>query len=60
MLVSTDLGCRGLDFEKVEHVIQFEFAQDAISFLHRVGRTCRMGRQGLVSSFIRDSDLFFF
>ena len=44
VLVSTDLGSRGLDFEDVEHVLMYDFALDAINFIHRVGRTGRYGK----------------
>ncbi|EAR85148.2 DEAD-box ATP-dependent RNA helicase (macronuclear) [Tetrahymena thermophila SB210] len=60
VLVSTDLASRGLDFQNVDHVIQFDFALDAVSFLHRVGRTCRMGRNGVVTSFVRENDEFLY
>ena len=36
-----------------------DFATDAVSFLHRVGRTGRLGSYGKVTSFVRDKDLVF-
>ena len=45
LLVGTDLLSRGLDLP-VSFVVQFSFAQDATSFLHRVGRTARAGQPG--------------
>lgn len=59
-MVSTELASRGHCFEGVDHVIQFDFAKDAVSFLHRVGRTGRLGREGKVTNFIREKDEFFF
>lgn len=54
LLVCTDVASRGLDTINVEHVIQYEVATDAASYLHRIGRTgrydllvCAMG--GLLS-----------
>ncbi len=49
VLVATDLAARGLDTLSVKHVVQFDAASDAVSYLHRVGRTGRMGAPGRVS-----------
>ena len=51
VLVCTDLVARGLDFKNVDTVIQFDIAFDAMSYLHRAGRTGRMNRPGTVVSF---------
>ncbi|KRW99455.1 P-loop containing nucleoside triphosphate hydrolase [Pseudocohnilembus persalinus] len=60
VLVATELVSRGHCFEGVEHIIQFDFPKDAVSFLHRVGRTGRLGEKGKVTNFIREKDQFFF
>ena len=44
VLVCTDAAARGLDFGGVRHVVQADFAADAVQFLHRIGRTGRAGR----------------
>jgi superfamily II DNA/RNA helicase len=49
VLVATDLAARGLDTLRVKHVVQFDAASDAVSYLHRVGRTGRMGALGRVT-----------
>jgi len=46
VLVCTGLASRGLDFQAVAHVVQFEVATNAVEFMHRVGRTARAGRSG--------------
>ena len=59
-MVATDLASRGLDFVGVDHVIMFDFSLDALSFMHRVGRTGRMGREGKVTLLIREKDMFLY
>ena len=44
--VCTDIVGRGLDTTRVEMVVQYDFARDVSSFLHRCGRTGRNGREG--------------
>ena len=63
-LVATDLACRGIDFKDVKLVIQFNYADNGINLLHRIGRTGRMGTSGkgsigldnLVISFVDKKD----
>ncbi|KAF1794713.1 P-loop containing nucleoside triphosphate hydrolase [Phytophthora cactorum] len=50
VVICTDIAARGLDTTKVGHVVQFEFASDVVSYLHRIGRTGRAGTAGTVSS----------
>ena len=46
VLVATDVAARGLDVPDCMHVINFELPRDINSYVHRIGRTGRMGRQG--------------
>uniref|UniRef100_A0A453E803 Helicase C-terminal domain-containing protein n=1 Tax=Aegilops tauschii subsp. strangulata TaxID=200361 RepID=A0A453E803_AEGTS len=55
-LVCTDLAARGLDLE-VDHVIMFDFPKNSIDYLHRTGRTARMGAKGKVTSLIAKKDV---
>eukprot|EP01025_Chloroclados_australasicus_P051784 TRINITY_DN6035_c0_g1_i1.p1 TRINITY_DN6035_c0_g1~~TRINITY_DN6035_c0_g1_i1.p1 ORF type:complete len:403 (+),score=27.86 TRINITY_DN6035_c0_g1_i1:491-1699(+) len=59
VLVATDWAARGLDIPNVSHVIQAQFAESAVIFLHRTGRTGRAGMPGRVTSLYteKDSDL---
>lgn len=50
IVICTDIAARGLDTTKVSHVVQFEFASDVVSYLHRIGRTGRAGTTGTVTS----------
>ena len=45
-LVATDLACRGIDFNEVRLVIQYDYAENAINLLHRIGRTGRFNTSG--------------
>ncbi|KAJ6306776.1 hypothetical protein OIU78_021983 [Salix suchowensis] len=54
-LVCTDLAARGLDLD-VDHVIMFDFPLNSIDYLHRTGRTARMGAKGKVTSLLARKD----
>lgn len=56
-LISTDLASRGLDVEHVSRVINYHMPQHLENYIHRVGRTARAGRSGLVINFITERDL---
>ena len=52
ILVATDVAARGLDVDRVSHVINFDVPMDTESYVHRIGRTGRAGRQGDAILFI--------
>lgn len=52
ILVATDVAARGLDVDRISHVINFDLPLDAESYVHRVGRTGRAGRSGEAISFV--------
>mmetsp|Transcript_24817 Transcript_24817/g.27129 ORF Transcript_24817/g.27129 Transcript_24817/m.27129 type:complete len:333 (+) Transcript_24817:456-1454(+) len=52
ILVSTDLFGRGIDIERVNVVINYDFPEDSDQYLHRVGRAGRFGTKGLAVSFL--------
>ena len=52
ILVATDVVARGLDVERVSHVVNFDVPYDSESYVHRIGRTGRAGRQGDAILFI--------
>ena len=46
ILVATDVAARGLDVERISHVLNYDIPYDTESYVHRIGRTGRAGRQG--------------
>lgn len=56
ILVSTDLGARGLDIDNVQYVIHYHLPLSMESWTHRNGRTARMGADGTVYSIISDGE----
>ena len=53
VLISTDIAARGMDSPAVRKVVQYDFAKDTVSFLHRIGRTARAQRSGEGASIVR-------
>jgi ATP-dependent RNA helicase DeaD len=52
ILVATDVAARGLDVERISHVINYDIPNDPEAFIHRVGRTGRAGRKGEAILFV--------
>jgi len=52
IIVATDVAARGLDVERISHVINFDIPYDNESYVHRIGRTGRAGREGKAILFI--------
>ncbi len=46
IIVATDVAARGLDVQRISHVINYDIPHDTESYVHRIGRTGRAGRQG--------------
>lgn len=59
MLICTELMGRGIDFKGVNLVVNYDFPQTAISYIHRIGRTGRAGRIGKAVTFFTDDDLIY-
>jgi len=56
LLVATDVAARGLDVSHVTHVINYELPDEPEVYVHRIGRTGRVGREGFAISFVSNKE----
>ena len=56
ILVATAVAARGLDISHVTHVINFDLPSDIEEYVHRIGRTGRMGNLGVATSFFNEKN----
>jgi len=56
ILVATDVAARGLDVQNLTHVINFALPQDPESYVHRIGRTGRAGKEGIAVTFVTPAE----
>ncbi|XP_027206310.1 ATP-dependent RNA helicase bel [Dermatophagoides pteronyssinus] len=56
IMVATAVAARGLDIPNVKHVINFDLPNDIEEYVHRIGRTGRVGNLGLATSFFNDKN----
>ncbi len=52
VLVATDLASRGLDIDDITHIFNFDIPEDPEAYIHRIGRTARMGQTGLAVTLV--------
>ncbi|OBF27432.1 DEAD/DEAH box helicase [Mycobacterium sp. ACS4331] len=52
ILIATDVAARGLDVERISHVVNYDIPNDTESYVHRIGRTGRAGRSGSALLFV--------
>jgi len=57
-IIATDLAGRGLDFQNVSHVLNYDLPRDHVTYTHRTGRTGRMGKSGIALTFVSGRDLY--
>jgi len=57
VLVATDIASRGIDVDKLSHVINFEIPEVAETYVHRIGRTGRAGSEGIAMSFVAHEEM---
>jgi superfamily II DNA/RNA helicase len=56
-LVATNVASRGLDIADLPYVVSYDIPEDADTYVHRVGRTARAGKQGTAITFVGEWDL---
>ncbi|KAL8941906.1 MAG: hypothetical protein Q9216_001979 [Gyalolechia sp. 2 TL-2023] len=56
ILITTGVASRGLDLKNTLHIINYDFPRDINEYVHRIGRTARIGNVGLATSFYNDKD----
>ena len=59
ILVATDVVARGIDLERISHVVNYDLPNDADTYVHRIGRTGRAGREGVSISLVPLKDMRF-
>lgn len=52
VLIATDVASKGLDFEGIQHVINYDMPDEIENYVHRIGRTGRRGKTGVATTFI--------
>lgn len=57
ILVATDIASRGIDVDKLSHVINYEIPEQAETYVHRIGRTGRAGASGVAMSFCAKEEM---
>lgn len=57
VLVATDVAARGLDISGVTHVYNYDIPQDPESYVHRIGRTGRAGKEGMAITFVSPREM---
>ncbi len=58
ILVATDVAARGLDIDNIEIVFNYDIPQYDEFYIHRIGRTARMGKDGLAITFVSGRDMY--
>jgi ATP-dependent RNA helicase DDX3X len=56
ILIATDVAARGLDVKNVMHVVNYDLPDDIDEYVHRIGRTGRVGNRGLATSFYNSNN----
>jgi ATP-dependent RNA helicase DeaD len=57
ILVATNVAARGLDIPNVSHVINYDIPEDVETYVHRIGRTARAGKEGVAATLIGEAEI---
>ncbi len=56
-LIATDVAARGIDIDTITHVVNYDLPVETEAYVHRIGRTGRMGRSGVAWSLVSNDDM---
>ena len=57
ILVATNVAARGLDIPNVSHVVNYDLPEDVDTYVHRIGRTARAGKDGVAVTLVGDAEI---
>jgi ATP-dependent RNA helicase DeaD len=57
ILVATNVAARGLDIPDVSHVVNYDLPEDAETYVHRIGRTARAGKDGVAATLVGEAEV---
>ena len=57
ILVATNVAARGLDIPDVSHVVNYDLPEDVETYVHRIGRTARMGKDGVAATLVGEDEI---
>jgi ATP-dependent RNA helicase DeaD len=57
ILVATNVAARGLDIPNVSHVVNYDLPEDTETYVHRIGRTARAGKDGVAATLVGEAEL---
>jgi ATP-dependent RNA helicase DeaD len=57
ILVATNVAARGLDIPDVSHVVNYDLPEDAETYVHRIGRTARAGKEGVAATLVGEAEV---
>ncbi|MFH0860187.1 MAG: DEAD/DEAH box helicase [Candidatus Altiarchaeota archaeon] len=56
-LVCTDVAARGLDINDISHVFNYDIPREPLTYVHRIGRTARIGKKGIAITFVNPGEI---
>ena len=57
ILVATNVAARGLDIPNVSHVVNYDLPEDVETYVHRIGRTARAGKEGVAATLVDEAEV---
>jgi len=57
ILIATNVASRGLDIPDVSHVVNYDLPEDVDTYVHRIGRTARAGKDGVAATLVGEAEI---